>query len=146
MIDHNQIKVKDSVALVTGGTKGIGFAIAKALISSGYAVFICGRGHEDVQKAVAELSQSGKAAGKVCDVRDEDQVRAMLDSCVRNLGGIDVLINNAGMAVPGKAVEELSGDEFRQTLETNLFGVFYACHHALPMIKKRGGGYIIRVL
>jgi NAD(P)-dependent dehydrogenase (short-subunit alcohol dehydrogenase family) len=69
----------------------------------------------------------------------------MLDECERVFGGVDILVNNAGIGIIGKTVEEMSGDEFRQTLETNLFGVFYACHHAIPLMKKRGGGYIINI-
>ena len=135
----------DKVAVVTGGTKGIGFAIAESLAKSGAAVFICGRSETEVRAAVHKLTAAGRAAGDVCDVRDEDQVRKMLAECERTFGGIDILVNNAGMGVFGKTVEELSGDEFRQTLETNLFGVFYACHHAISLIKRRGGGYIINI-
>ena len=69
----------------------------------------------------------------------------MLEEAKRVFGGVDILINNAGMGVFGKTVEELSGEEFRQTLETNLFGVFYACHYAVPMLRERGGGYIINI-
>jgi NAD(P)-dependent dehydrogenase (short-subunit alcohol dehydrogenase family) len=69
----------------------------------------------------------------------------MLDQCESQFGGLDILINNAGVGYFGKTVEELSADEFRQTLETNLFGVFYACHNAIPMMKRRGGGYIFNI-
>jgi NAD(P)-dependent dehydrogenase (short-subunit alcohol dehydrogenase family) len=69
----------------------------------------------------------------------------MLEECSRAFGGVDILINNAGMGIFGKTVEEMPGNEFRQTLETNLFGVFYACHHAIPLLKQRGGGYIINI-
>jgi NAD(P)-dependent dehydrogenase (short-subunit alcohol dehydrogenase family) len=69
----------------------------------------------------------------------------MIAECERVFGGLDILVNNAGVGINGKTVEELSGDEFRQTLETNLFGVFYACHYAVPLMKKRGGGYIINL-
>ena len=61
------------------------------------------------------------------------------------LGGLDFLINNAGLGYFGKTVEQTSGDEFRETLETNLFGVFYACRTAVPLMRKRGGGYIINI-
>ena len=134
------------VAVVTGGTKGIGHAIAEALLKSGAAVFVCGRDGDDLESAIDEwLPDNDNVGGVVCDVRSEDQVKAMIDECVRAYGGIDILINNAGMGYFGKTVEEMSGDEFRQTLETNLFGVFYACHHAIPHMKKRGGGYIINI-
>lgn len=135
----------DKIAVVTGGTKGIGYAIAKELLTNKAKVFVCGRDKGDLRKAVEKLSSYGRVEGEACDVRSEDQVRMMLEECERVFGGVDILINNAGMGYFGKTVEEMTGDEFRQTLETNLFGVFYACHHAIPMMKKHGGGYIINI-
>ena len=137
--------LKDSVAIVTGGTKGIGHAIAEALLRNGMNVFICVRNERDLKNAIDGLAGNGEVWGTVCDVRDEEQVKAMLSECESKFGGVDVLVNNAGMGYFGKTVEEMSGDEFRQTLETNLFGVFYTCHHSIPLIKKRGGGYIINI-
>jgi len=139
------MSLEGKVAVITGGTKGIGYAIAECLVGAGASVFVCGRTPEDVNAAISRLSTTGKAAGGDCDVRDEIQVRTMLADCERVFGGVDILVNNAGMGIFGKTVEEMSGDEFRQTLETNLFGVFYACHYALPLMKKRGGGYIINI-
>lgn len=139
------MNLEGKAAVVTGGTKGIGFAIAKRLLQDGASVFVCGRDKGDLRVAVATLSEFGRVEGEVCDVRSEDQVRMMLEECERVFGGIDILVNNAGMGYFGKTVEEISGDEFRQTLETNLFGVFYACHYAVPLMKKRGGGYIINI-
>jgi NAD(P)-dependent dehydrogenase (short-subunit alcohol dehydrogenase family) len=138
-------KIVDKIAVVTGGTKGIGFAIAEMLVKNGAKVFVCGRTKTDLRYALEDLSANGQAAGEICDVRSEDQVRMMLEECERIYGGVDILVNNAGMGIFGKTVEEMSGDQFRQTLETNLFGVFYACHAALPMMRKRGGGYIINI-
>jgi 3-oxoacyl-[acyl-carrier protein] reductase len=137
--------INGKVAVVTGGTKGIGLAIATALVRGGASVFVCSRTMADVSRAVEELSQLGTAAGTVCDVRDEASVERMLAKCGETLGGVDIVINNAGLAFPGKTVEEISADEFRETLETNLFGVFYVSHYAIPMLKKRGGGYIINI-
>jgi len=139
------VNLGGKTAFITGGTKGIGRAIAETLIDNGANVFVCSRTRDEIEETVNALSSKGNAAGKLCDVRVEEQVRAALESCVRQFGGIDILVNNAGMGVFGKTVEEMSSDEFRQTLETNLFGVFYACHHAIPMIKQRGGGYIINI-
>jgi NAD(P)-dependent dehydrogenase (short-subunit alcohol dehydrogenase family) len=137
-------RIKYKTAVITGGTKGIGYAIAEALAARGAKVFICGRNKRELNSAAEKLSKQGTAAGEICDVRNEDQVRMMLEECARIFGWIDILVNNAGIGILGKTVEEMSGDEFRQTLETNLFGVFYACHHAIPMMKKRGG-YIINI-
>ncbi len=133
------------IAVVTGGTKGIGYAIAEALVKSGVSVYICARDRDEIEKAVGQLSKIGEAFGKVCDVRDEEQVKKLLASCESRFGSLDILVNNAGVGYMGKTVEELTADEFRQTLETNLFGVFYACHHAIPLMKQRAGGYIINI-
>ena len=139
------MRLDGKIAVVTGGTKGIGYAIAEAFAKKGANVFVCARNQSEVDAAVEGLSSFSKAAGLSCDMRDEEQVRQMLDAAARAFGGVDILVNNAGMGVFGKTVEELSGDEFRQVLETNLFGVFYACHHTIPLIKRRGGGYIINI-
>ena len=111
-------------AVVTGASKGIGFAIADALLKQGANVFVCARDKSELRRAIEQLSQHGHAEGEVCDVRSEEQIKMMLDECERVFGGVDILINNAGMGIFGKTVEEISSDEFRQTLETNLFGVF----------------------
>jgi 3-oxoacyl-[acyl-carrier protein] reductase len=132
-------------AVVTGGTKGIGFAIAESLMTAGANVYICGRNGADVAAAIRRLSALGKAAGGDCDVRDEGRVSLMLGECERVFGGVDILVNNAGVGFMGRTVEEMPADEFRSTLETNLFGVYYACHHVIPMMKRRGGGYIINM-
>jgi len=139
------MKLTEKVVVVTGGTKGIGFAIAEKLVREGAKLFICSRTRSDLEQAIEKLSEIGEAAGKLCDVRVEEQVRAVLESCEKRFGGIDILVNNAGMGFFDKTVEDMFPDEFRQTLETNLFGVFYACHYAIPMMKQRGGGYIINI-
>ena len=115
------------------------------MLKQGANAFVCARDKAELRRAVDQLSQNGRVEGEICDVRSEEQVKMMLDECERVFGGIDILINNAGMGVFGKTVEEISSDEFRQTLETNLFGVFYACHYAIPKMKARGGGYIINI-
>jgi NAD(P)-dependent dehydrogenase (short-subunit alcohol dehydrogenase family) len=132
-------------AVVTGGSKGIGYAIAETLAKNGVNVFVCARDKSELRRAIDDLSRSGRVEGEICDVRSESQVRMMLDECERVFGGLDILLNNAGIGIMGKTVEEMSPDEFRQTLETNLFGVYYACHYAIPMMKRRGGGYIINI-
>ena len=137
--------LEGKTAIVTGGTKGIGYMIAERLVGAGASVFVCGRNKGELRDAVSGLSAHGQAGGEVCDVRSEDQVKMMVDECVRLFGGVDVLVNNAGIGYFGKTVEELSGEAFRQTIETNLNGVFYCCHYAIPEMKKRGGGYIINI-
>jgi 3-oxoacyl-[acyl-carrier protein] reductase len=139
------MNLQNKTAVVTGGTKGIGRAVAESLLEAGASVFVCARNASELKRAVEELSTLGKAAGETCDVRSEAQVKMMLDEAARLFGGVDILVNNAGIGIIGKTVEEMSAEEFEQTLQTNLFGVFYACHHAIPLMKKRGGGYIINI-
>lgn len=139
------MRFSQRAAVVTGGSKGIGYMIAERLVKAGAAVFICGRNRAELRDAVASLSAHGTAGGEICDVRNEDQVRMMIAECERLFGGVDILVNNAGVGFFGKTVEETSGEMFRQTIETNLNGVFYCCRYVIPVMKKRGGGYIINI-
>src|SRR2546427_12573937 len=138
--------LKDKSAIVTGGTKGIGRAIAEALRREGVSVYVAARHQAEIDKAIKELNQGdeGRAIGFVCDVRDYDQVRALIDYTANELGGLDILINNAGIGVFQK-VEDTTPEDFRAVLETNVFGVFHCCHEAIPQMKRRGGGYIINI-
>ncbi|MGH9942577.1 MAG: SDR family oxidoreductase [Pyrinomonadaceae bacterium] len=134
-------------AVVTGGTKGIGRGIAEALVREGMNVCISARDEAEIERAVAELGNvagEGIVTGVVCDVRDYEQVRAMFAHAVAELGGVDVLVNNAGVGVFAP-VEEMLPEDFRMVVETNLNGVFYCCHEAIPLMKRRGGGYIINL-
>lgn len=134
------------VAIVTGGTKGIGRAIAEALVGEGVSVCVCGRREDELERAVGELGTAGEGevTGAVCDVRSHEEVAALFEHTIAEFGGVDILINNAGVGKFGR-VEDLSPDDFRAVLETNLFGVYYCCHEAIPLMKKRGGGYIINI-
>jgi short-subunit dehydrogenase len=114
------------------------------LIDQGVHVCISARHQSEIDSAVNQLSNKGKAAGFVCDVREHNQVKALIDFTVEELGGLDILINNAGIGV-FETVAETSPEDFRAVLETNLFGVFYCCHEAIPRMKQRGGGYIINI-
>jgi len=139
------MNLEGKVALVTGGSKGIGLAIAESFLATGLKVMICGRDKRALGKAVEWLSAKGHIESEVCDVRSEDQVRMLISECERRLGGLDILVNNAGMGVFGNTVEQTTGEEFRQTIETNLNSVFYACHYAIPLLKARGGGYVFNI-
>ena len=132
----------NKTAIVTGGTRGIGRAIAKALVGAGLRVAITARSEDDIANAIAELNLAGPgtATGYLCDVRNYDRVRAVF----AEIGGVDILINNAGIGMFAP-VESMSPEDFHAVLETNLFGVFYCCHEAIPLMKQRGGGYIINI-
>ena len=133
-------------AIVTGGSKGIGRAVAEGLVLAGVDVCITARKRSEVDETVKLLVGlgHGRATGIVCDVRQHAQVQAMFERTSSEFGGLDILVNNAGIGKFAK-VEDMSADDFRAVLETNLFGVFYCCHEAIPIMKKRGGGYIINI-
>jgi 3-oxoacyl-[acyl-carrier protein] reductase len=133
-------------AIVTGGSRGIGFAIAKALAQSGAAVAICGRNQTALDKAVSQLTKTGpsKVIGKVADVSKSTEVEALFGFVDQELGGLDILVNNAGIGV-FKPTAELTLADWAKTLETNLTGVFYCCREALRRLKNQGGGYIINI-
>jgi 3-oxoacyl-[acyl-carrier protein] reductase len=133
-------------AIVTGGTKGIGRAIAESFIGAGINVSISARHEDEIERAVAELNRAGggRAAGFFCDVRNDAQVKALFAQTAETFGGVDILVNNAGIGMFA-AVESMSAEDFRAVIETNVCGVFYCCHEAIPLMKQRGGGYIINI-
>jgi len=143
MMDMN---LEGKRAVVTGSTKGIGLAVAQSLVAEGAKVVISSRHQDDVQDTLESLNPSArdKVSGKVCDVREANQVRDLIQHCVETFGGIDIQVNNAGIGI-FRTVEEMSLQEWRDTLATNLDGVFYGCHFAIPEMKKNGGGFIINV-
>ena len=129
-------------AIVTGGTRGIGRAIATKLVGVGANVAITGRIESEIENAISELNKigPGTVSGYVCDVRNYDRVKSLFAA----FGGVDILINNAGVGI-FSSVESMSPEDFRAVLETNVFGVFYCCHEAIPLMRQRGGGYIINI-
>lgn len=140
------MNLKGKTAVVTGGTKGIGRAIAEALVAADANAFVTARKRGEIDETVKLLNGlgHGRSAGIVCDVREYSQVKALFERTVSEFGGLDILVNNAGIGLFAK-VEDISPDDFRAVLETNLFGVYYCCHEAIPLMKQRGGGYIINI-
>jgi NAD(P)-dependent dehydrogenase (short-subunit alcohol dehydrogenase family) len=134
------------VAIVTGSSKGIGYAIAEGLIGASASVAVSARNPQEVADAAVRLSGSGKgrALGIPCDVRRPEQVRELISRTVSELGGLDILVNNAGVGAFAP-VAELSIEQWDQLIGTNLSGVFYCCREAIPHLRKRGGGWIINI-
>lgn len=138
--------LQGKTAVVTGGSKGIGYAIADALAAAGCNVMISARHEDEVQHAARTISDRhpGTVAGMVCDVRKHEEVRQMIAAAVARFGGLDVLVNNAGVGKFGP-MGELTPDDWHQVIETNLDGVFYCCHEAIPHLRKRDDSWIINI-
>ncbi len=139
-------RVEGKAAVVTGGSRGIGLAIARSLLERGCRVYVCATSQSGVDSAVSSLARKhrDRIAGSVCDVRSYEAVREMMREVERRHGGLDILVNNAGIGIFSH-VEKLSPEDWRSTVETNLSGVFYCCREAIPLMKRRGGGYIINI-
>lgn len=131
---------------MTGGTRGIGRAIACALLEAGVRVVICARNQEAVAACVERLQPewAGRVKGTACDVSRYDQVRSLVDFTLEAFGGLDILVNNAGVGVMGD-IAEISPRQWQEVMGTNLTGVFHCCHAAVPILRKRGGGYILNI-
>jgi NAD(P)-dependent dehydrogenase (short-subunit alcohol dehydrogenase family) len=128
--------------LVTGGASGIGWAIGLALFEQGARVHLCDASSEALAQA---LRQQPDMSGTVADVADAQQVDRVFNDVRQSLGGLDVLVNNAGIAGPTAAVEDISPDDWSRTLAVNITGQFLCARVAVPLLKAAGGGSIINV-
>ncbi len=132
-------------AIVTGATRGVGRSIAQTLVDHGCHVYICARNADQVTSTVQELSTEGTSVGgQACDVGNQAEVKSFFHAAVEALGGLDILINNAGIGIFAK-VQEMSSLQWRTVMSTNLDSLFYCCHNALPTMQKGGGGFIVNI-
>jgi len=143
----NMSSLTGKVAVVTGGSRGLGLATERALLQQGASVAITGTNPATLKAGRDELLSNAAAdriVSELADVRDHGAVEAALGRIDSALGGIDILVNNAGVGV-FKPVADMTVDEWHTVMDTNLTGVFYCCHAALPYLRKRGGGWIINI-
>jgi 3-oxoacyl-[acyl-carrier protein] reductase len=140
------MKKKIRTAVVTGGTAGIGFAIARDFLERGHFVFICGRKSSKLLSALKTLQDEfgNKIDGSVCDVRSLSEVKEMIRLAVERFGNIDVLVNSAGVAFI-TPFEEIMPEMWCEIIDTNLTGVFNCCNAALPWLKKAQGADIVNL-
>jgi 3-oxoacyl-[acyl-carrier protein] reductase len=133
-------------AMVTGGTRGIGLAITESLLKAGAAVAICGRDEATLDSAVSALQtiHGQRIFGKTCDVSRSKEVAEFFTFADARLGGLDILVNNAGIG-RFKSTADLTIEDWHRVIDTNLSGVFYCCHEALPRMRKHESGYIINI-
>ena len=138
------MSLSGKVAVVTGGSRGIGLATARRLLRQGASVAITGTDEARLETAARELAAAGRVLGVRADVRQHAEVQALFERVGRELGGVDIVVNNAGYGL-FRPVADTTVEEWHRVLDTNLSGVFYCCHAALPLLRQRGGGWIINI-
>jgi len=140
-----ELGLRDKKAIVTGGSKGLGRAIAEELVREGADVAICARGEEDLTAAAEELGSGGRTVySQACDVTDPEQVTDFVARSTEALGGIDILVNNAGRAHPGD-FETLDDGDWQADLDVKLFSMIRCSRAVVPYMRARGGGRIINI-
>ena len=149
----NEDHLKGRVAVVTGGSRGIGLAIAQSLVAEGVDVMICARSVDELTDAVrrtrlgraaARNGQPGRLESCTADIRDPSHMEAVVAQAADAFGRFDILVNNAGVGRFGN-LAEMSIEDWSAVLETNLSGVFLACRAAVPVLQRGGGGWIINI-
>lgn len=137
------MKIQDKIALITGGTKGIGLGIAESMLAEGMKVAITGRSHEGIEKALAGFtdSQKNNIIGIVADVTSMEAMQAAVAQTLTKWQKIDVVIANAGVG-HFASIEDLTADQWKQTIDVNLTGVFNTVKTSLDPIKKSEGYFI----
>jgi NAD(P)-dependent dehydrogenase (short-subunit alcohol dehydrogenase family) len=141
------IMFTERVAVVTGGSRGIGLAIARVLLARGARVAITATSDVTLRAATEELEQIAGSAAVLAiraDVRRYEEVEQAFAVVARHFGGIDAVVNNAGVGV-FRPVADMTLEEWRQVIDTNISGVFHGCRAAVPHMRTRGGGWIINV-
>ncbi|MDQ3261993.1 MAG: SDR family oxidoreductase [Pseudomonadota bacterium] len=141
----NKIDLDGKIAVVTGGARGIGYAISERFIQSGAKVALWDMDSDAMDKAVKELSESGTVIAQKVDVANEVEIAAALAATEKSLGGVDILVNNAGIAGPTVKLWEYTPADFRKVVDIDLVGPFLCCHAIVPGMMKRGYGRIVNI-
>ncbi len=136
--------LEHKVAFITGGTRGIGRAIAERLLEEGARVAFCGTSKTSVDAAVAKLSQKGTVLGLLGDASSRPSVKQMVAEVNKTFGTIDILVNNAGIGV-FRPTADLDPDDWDRMIAINLSGAYYCSHEILPIFKQAGGGDIVNI-
>ncbi len=142
---RQEADLRGQVAIVTGGSRGLGLAISRELASHGCRLAICARNDLELARARAELERNGAEVLAVpCDVTDRDQVAAMVEMVTTRYGGIDILVNNAGIMVVAP-VEAVTHDDLERVMATNFWGTVNPTLAVLPGMRARGAGRIVNI-
>jgi 2-dehydro-3-deoxy-L-rhamnonate dehydrogenase (NAD+) len=141
----NTVDLKDRVAIITGGARGIGFAAAQKMLASGASVAIWDVDGAALEKAAAALSAAGKVFPARVELTDEASIKAATDALIRDAGKIDILVNNAGITGGNAPTWELSPDVWRQVIEVNLVAPYLTCRAVVPHMIAAGYGRIVNI-
>jgi NAD(P)-dependent dehydrogenase (short-subunit alcohol dehydrogenase family) len=139
-------ELNGKIAAVSGGTRGIGFSVAEALLHEGAKVFICGRNESHLKTALEKLRENGvheRVDGVTADVSRYQDCRKFVHAAAERFGGLDILVNNAGIGLFAP-VDEIAPEKWDELIATNLSGPFYCCREAIPLLRQRGG-YIFNI-
>jgi NAD(P)-dependent dehydrogenase (short-subunit alcohol dehydrogenase family) len=141
-----QFDLHERAAIVTGGSKGLGKAMAAGLASAGANLVLISRNQAEVEAAATEISRDYgvQAIGLQADVASEDQVQGVVDTCLEKFGKVDILINNAGINIRGP-IDELSLEDFKEVIDINVNGVWLFARAVIPHMKKAASGRIINL-
>lgn len=141
----NSIDLHNRTAVITGGARGIGFAIAQRLLASGATCCLWDKDPAPLGQAADRLSQAGRVSTCQVDVCRPASVQAAADASVREMGRIDILINNAGIAGASRKTWELTPDEWQEVLQVDLFGPYLCCHAVVPRMLEHRYGRIVNI-
>ncbi len=140
------MKLKDKVAIITGGNDGIGRIIAHTFVDEGARVCICGRRKEKLDQVEEELTKKGgEVLSLVADIAQEEAVEAMMLRVIERFGVIDILVNNASFEGPTAPIHEITGRDWRKVVDINLNGLFYCTKHVLGAMIPRKSGNILNI-
>jgi NAD(P)-dependent dehydrogenase (short-subunit alcohol dehydrogenase family) len=140
------MRFQDQVALVTGANSGIGRATAELLVRGGATVGVLGRDRQEIETTVDELERDGgRAIALVADVADAEAMRAAVEELARQAGRIDLVVANAGINGVWAPIDDLTPEEWDQTIAVNLRGTYLTLHHTVPHLKRAGGGAVVIV-
>ena len=139
------MNLNGKTALITGGSKGIGYGVAAALVREGMNVTLTARNQSEVEDAAKTLTEQGpgRALGLACNVRNHEEQVAVVEQTVAEFGGLDALVANAGVG-HFASISDMTAEQWSDVIDTNLTGVFYSVKASLNALKK-GGGYIITI-